>query len=160
MKCSIAALALLVFSTAAHADTTTDWTFTFTGQGVSGSGEFTTDSSQCGSFGCVVSGLEGEVNGTALAPESSILQSAGPNDPFADSSVFQFALDGTTTWIEWGQEAPLAGSIWFFGNGWDGIGDVPIDLTVVDPVNTPEPGTLLLFAIGLAAVCALSLKRW
>jgi hypothetical protein len=163
MKYGLAILVLLAFSAPMRADSVTDWAFNFTGQGVSGSGTFQTDSSQCGFYGCLVLNLSGNVNGTDITPDpapASMLQSDGsPDQLFAGDSVLQFALDGTQTWIEWGQEDPLAGNIWFFGNGWDNLGAIAVDFTLTDPVATPEPGMLPLCIIGLLAVAAGFLAR-
>jgi hypothetical protein len=160
MKYALAILVLLAFSAPMRADSVTDYTFNFTGQGVSGSGTFQTEPSQCGVEGCYVLNLAGEVNGTNIVddPEPASVLQGSPDQPFSDYSVLQFALDGTQTFIAWAQEGPLDGIV-FYGNGWDGIGDVVVDFTLTDPVATPESGTLLLLAIGLLAVAAGFLAR-
>jgi hypothetical protein len=134
---------LLALAVSIRAD---NYTFSFTGPGASGTSTFQIDPSQCGSDGCLVLDLSGEVNGTDLVADpapASILQSDGPSNLFSGYSVFQFALDGTQTWIEWDQfpTSSLEG-ILFYGNGWDSIGDVMIESRFGSAEQAEQPERL------------------
>jgi hypothetical protein len=172
---ALAALALAALtSTSAFADSV-DFTFSFTGSNYSGTGTFVTTSE--GGDQYLITGITGEVNGTAI---SSLLSTGSfptgflnvPNDnlliypgTFGFNSPSYFDDAGVSFTVGSGRTEydVNLNDTFFFENAVTGgnhsSNKIEFDSVSVDPAPVPEPSTLMLLGTGILGAAGAIRRR-
>jgi hypothetical protein len=161
MKYALAILVLLSFSAPMRADSVTDFTFSFTGPGYSGSGSFVGTPVGGVSSDDTISSLDGTMNGQAMDLVSGTVNTETLSAaPFLYAGLL-FSIGGQDYLIAGNDMDPYLGPTIIGRDGPLYGAEASIAMTVTDPAppTVPEPGVLELCSIGLLAVAAGFLAR-